>query len=127
MNKNIDKEKLDALKTAKNMTIREISDKSGLTESSLAKIFAGLNDNPTIDTLRRIAGVLDCIVDDFLVSENEENSPYYHDRETNRIAQEIFEDDQKRVLLDATRHLKPEALNAVINIVEQMKGTNPNV
>lgn len=108
------------------MTIKQVADQAGLAEGVAAKIFAGLNDNPTIDTLRRIANVLDCIVDDFLISDNEENSPYYHDRETNRIAQEIFEDDQKRILLDATRHLKPEAIDAVINIVEQMKGTNPN-
>lgn len=124
--KNIDKEKLKMLKDAKKMTIKQVADQAGLAEGVAAKIFAGLNDNPTIDTLRRIANVLDCIVDDFLISDNEENSPYYHDRETNRIAQEIFEDDQKRILLDATRHLKPEAIDAVINIVEQMKGTNPN-
>lgn len=124
--KNIDKEKLKMLKDAKKMTIKQVADQAGLAEGVAAKIFAGLNDNPTIDTLRRIANVLDCIVDDFLISDNEENSPYYHDRETSRIAQEIFEDDQKRILLDATRHLKPEAIDAVINIVEQMKGTNPN-
>lgn len=124
--KNIDKEKLKMLKDAKKMTIKQVADQAGLAEGVAAKIFAGLNDNPIIDTLRRIANVLDCIVDDFLISDNEENSPYYHDRETNRIAQEIFEDDQKRILLDATRHLKPEAIDAVINIVEQMKGTNPN-
>lgn len=124
--KNIDKEKLKMLKDAKKMTIKQVADQAGLAEGVATKIFAGLNDNPTINTLRRIANVLDCIVDDFLISDNEENSPYYHDRETNRIAQEIFEDDQKRILLDATRHLKPEAIDAVINIVEQMKGTNPN-
>lgn len=124
--KNIDTEKLKNLKDAKNMTIKEVADKAGLVEGVAAKIFAGLNDNPTLDTLRKLAKALDCIIDDFLVSEAEEDSPYYHDKETNKLAQEIFEDKQKRILMDATRHLKPEAISSLINVANQMKGTNPN-
>lgn len=124
--KNIDTEKLKNLKDAKNMTIKEIAEKAGLVEGVAAKIFAGLNDNPTLDTLRKLAKALDCIIDDFLVSEQEEDSPYYHDKETNKLAQEIFEDKQKRILMDATRHLKPEAISSLINVANQMKGTNPN-
>lgn len=124
--KNIDIEKLKNLKNAKNMTIKEVAEKAGITEGVAARIFAGLNDNPTLDTLRKLAKALDCIIDDFLVSESEENLPYYHDKKTNKLAQELYEDEQKRILMDATRHLKPEAISSLINVANQMKGTNPN-
>lgn len=123
--KNIDIEKLKNLKNAKNMTIKEVAEQAGITEGVAARIFAGLNDNPTLDTLRKLAKALDCIIDDFLVSEPED-LPYYHDKKTNKLAQEIFEDEQKRILMDATRHLKPEAISSLINVANQMKGTNPN-
>lgn len=119
--KNIDKEKLNSLKEAKGLTIREISDLSGVPESSLSKIFAGLNDNPTVDTLKKIAKVLNCIVDDFLVPDDEKT--YYSDRQTAQLAQEMFDNPELRVLMDASKLLDVSDLNAVIEIVKRIKGT----
>lgn len=112
--KNINKDKLNSLKEAKGLTIREISDLSEVPESSLAKIFAGLNDNPTVDTLKKIAKVLGCIVDDFLVIENEEN--YYSDRKTAQLADEIRQSSDLRMLMDASKNLDVSDLHTVIDI-----------
>ena len=69
--KNIDIEKLKDLKNAKGLTIKQVADRAGLAEGVASKIFAGLNDNPTVDTLKKLAEALDCIVDDFLVQKKE--------------------------------------------------------
>ncbi len=117
--KNIDIEKLNLIRDTKKMTIKEVADASGVPLSSCSKIFAGLNDNPTVDTLKKIAASLDCIVDDFLVQEKE----YYSDRRTVELAEEIFEKPKLKMLLDASRDLNVSDLNAVIEIVNRIKGT----
>ena len=120
--KNIDVEKLKALKDAKNLTIKQLADKAGLAEGVAAKIFSGINDNPTVETLKKLAAALDCIVDDFLVQEKE----YYSDTKTAKLAQELYENPDYRILFDATRDLSPEDLRAVIDIANRIKGTNNN-
>ena len=63
--KNIDVEKLNQLREERGFAIREVAEISGVPMSSCSKIFAGLNDNPTLDTLKKLAKTLNCIVDDF--------------------------------------------------------------
>lgn len=116
--KNIDVEKLNLLRDERKMTIKDVSDASGVPLSSCSKIFAGLNDNPTVETLKKIATSLNCIVDDFLVREKE----YYSDRRTAELAEEIFEKPSLKMLLDASRDLNVSDLNAVVEIVNKIKG-----
>lgn len=118
--KNIDVEKLKALKDAKNLTIKQLAEKANLAEGVAAKIFSGINDNPTVETLKKLAIALDCIVDDFLIQEKE----YYSDTKTAKLAQELYENPDYRILFDATRDLSPEDLRAVIDIANRIKGTN---
>ena len=99
--RNIDVEKLKDLKNAKGLTIKQVADKAGLAEGVASKIFAGLNDNPTVDTLKKLAEALDCIVDDFLVQKKE----YYSDRRTAQLAEEIKDNAELRMLLDASKEL----------------------
>lgn len=121
MSKNIDVEKLNLAKSAKCMTIKQIADKAGLSESAVSKVFSGLNDNPTLDTLQGIAKVLDCIVDDFLFVKDEQE--YYSDRRIALLAEELRDNPEKRMLLDASRDLTAEDINAVVEIMKRLKGT----
>lgn len=117
--KNIDIEKLKDLKNAKGLTIKQVADRAGLAEGVASKIFAGLNDNPTVDTLKKLAEALDCIVDDFLVQKKE----YYSDRRTAQLAEEIKDNAELRMLLDASKELPVSDLTAVLEIVKRIKGT----
>ncbi len=119
MSKNIDVEKLNLAKAAKCMTIKQIADKAGLSESAVSKVFSGLNDNPTLDTLQGIAKVLDCIVDDFLFVHEEQE--YYSDRRVAALAEELRDNPEKRMLLDASRDLTTEDINAVVEIMNRLK------
>lgn len=48
---------------------------------------------------------------------------YYKDEETARLAQEALENQELRMLLDASRGLSPEDIRAIIEIAKRMKGT----
>ena len=98
--KNIDVEKLNQLREERGFAIREVAEISGVPMSSCSKIFAGLNDNPT------------------LVQEKE----YYSDRKTAELAEQIFEKPELKILLDASRDLNVSDLKAVTEIVNKIKG-----
>lgn len=117
--KNIDVEKLKELKDAKNLTIKQLADKANLAEGVAAKIFSGINDNPTVETLKKLAGALDCIVDDFLVQEKE----YFSDAKTAKLAEELKDNPQLRMLLDASKNLPESDLEAVITIAQKLQKT----
>lgn len=58
---------LDNLKEFKKktgMSSRQIADKSGLPERSVNRIFSGDTENPTIDTIHRIAMAMNVSLDD---------------------------------------------------------------
>ena len=58
-------ERLKELKSEKNMTIQEISDKSGVPSSTVSRIFSGQTDNPSFqnicDIIVAMEGSLDII------------------------------------------------------------------
>lgn len=122
----LSKEKLNSYKLSKGLTNKKIAELSGVQIATVDKIFGGTSKNPTLETLTKISSVLDCTIDDLIEYEIEPKSSYYLDKKTAKLAQEIFEDKKKRILMDATRNLTPEALDAMINVANQIKGTNPN-
>lgn len=46
----------------------EIARKTGLTRQTVVKIFNGVQKNPKLETLQKIAKTLNCTVDDLLAS-----------------------------------------------------------
>lgn len=111
---------------AKNMTYDSLAEKTGMSKSSIAKIFGGFNENPTMKFLKAIANALECSMDDFFEWDEEPTSPYYLDRQTAKIAQEIHDNPEYRILFDATKDLTPEQIQAVISVANSIKGTNKN-
>jgi transcriptional regulator with XRE-family HTH domain len=57
---------LKELKKAKGMSTKQIAEKTNLPERTVARIFSGDTDNPYVDTLVRIVGVLGGSLDDIL-------------------------------------------------------------
>lgn len=57
-------DKLKELKERKNMTTKQIAQRSNLPESTVKRIFMGDTDAPRIDTLRQIVAVLDGSLDE---------------------------------------------------------------
>lgn len=57
---------------------------------------------------------------EYLATGEMKNS-FYVDGETGRLAQEVFEDPDLRILLDASRKLTPENMTTLIKIAEALK------
>ena len=51
---------------------------------------------------------------------------WYINEETAKIAQEIYEDPNKRALFDAARDSRPEDLKMATDLLERFKETNPD-
>lgn len=121
---NLSVEKMQEIRKTNGLTYDKLADITGISRSTIEKIFGGFNKNPTLSYLKKIADAFNCSVDDFFEWESEPTSPYYLDRKTAELAQEIHDNPEYRILLDATRDLTPEQLQAVINVANAMKGTN---
>lgn len=102
------------------MTNADIAKKTGLPENTIARICSGRTSTPKLSTLRLLAKAFDCTIDDLSGSEDGVE-PYYLDKKTGAIAQELKENKELKILLDSTRDLSPEELNTVINMVNMLK------
>lgn len=116
-------EKLNEIRNSRGYTLKELAELTQIPHSTISKIFAGFNKNPSIDSLQKIANVLECGIDDFLNYDVEPKSPYYADRQTNKIAQEIYENKDLRILFDASKNLSPEDIQAIIEIAKRIQAT----
>lgn len=74
---NLSKEKLNYYKNKKNLTNNEISKKANIPISNIDKIFSGKNLNPTLNTIQKIAQILDCAIDDLIESSSSPQSPIH--------------------------------------------------
>ena len=59
-------EHLRRLKEAKNLTFKDISNITTISEATITKIFRGETETPSFDTITKIFGALDGSVDEFL-------------------------------------------------------------
>lgn len=114
------KEKLNELKRSKNYTAAEIAKRTGLPKSTIDKIFGGFNKNPTLDSLEKIAQVLDCGIDDFLVYENEPASPFYVDRVANKMSNAFAENPNLKLLFDISKKLPQDDIDLLITLAKRL-------
>lgn len=94
-------EKLRELKAKTNLSTREISEKSGLPEPTLEKLFAGKTKNPGINTIRQLVHALGYTLDD-LDDFNIKKSPAPAETGTEEIALE-----ESNNLLVALGYIQP--------------------
>lgn len=115
----LSKDKLNELKESKNYTLRDIAKKTGIPQSTIAKIFGGFNKNPTIDSLQKIAKALDCGLDDFVEYEEEPISPFYTDRVIMKFAELLSERKDIRQLVSEAKTLSNEDIEILIGITKR--------
>ena len=116
----LSKEKLAYFKNKKKLTNIKVSELTGLPISSVDKLFSGSNKNPTLDTLKKVADILDCSIDDFIDYETEPLSGYYADRHTAKIAQSIQGNQELKELLDVVTELPKKDLKLITDIAKRI-------
>lgn len=116
------------LRLAKGMSQVELAEALGITRSRLSMYELGQRE-PDFETLELIADYFNVDID-YLMGRTEKTTmipqSYYLNEETARIAQEVFDDPDLRVLFDASRNAKPEAIRLAAEMLRQMKETNPD-
>lgn len=117
-------EKMQEIRKSCNYTYKDLANITGESLSTIQKLYGGFNKNPTLSLVKKLAAACQCGVDDFLEYEKEPINPYYLDRKTGELAQKIFEDEKLRILLDSSSSLATEDIDALISIVERLKGSN---
>lgn len=97
----------------------KLAEEAGLSVSTVNKIAYGVTKNPTLDNMKAIARALNCKLDDFY--SDPDTSGYYLDPDVAAYAQEIYDNPELRILLDATRDVTKEDLEFVTQMVIKLK------
>lgn len=119
-------DKISELKKQKGLTNAKLAELSGVPLGTVSKIASGQTKDPQLGALTAIANALDCSIEDFIDDGNLQSKKenYYVSDEVSRMAQEIFDNPELKILFDATKKLRQEDVLAVVDIVKRMKGYN---
>jgi transcriptional regulator with XRE-family HTH domain len=112
------KDRLRELRTSRGLTQDDFAKATGLTRSAISMYESGKRE-PNFEVLEMIADFFNVDMN-YLLGKNE-NSTYYLNPETARIAQEIKDTPGQRVLFDAARDLSPEDIKVVMAVIEGLK------
>lgn len=100
----------------------DVSRGTGVADTTISAWKKGTY-TPKADKIQKIADYLGVPLS---VLMGEDEPKYYLNEETARIAQEIFEDPNQRILFDASRDLQPDEVLLLAEIAKKMKATNPD-
>jgi transcriptional regulator with XRE-family HTH domain len=113
--------------------IQYYMDKMGIDRHQLSKAlkipYSSLTDwingksYPRIDKIELMANYFSVSKAD-LVEEHTNDSNYYLNNETKKIAQEVFENPELRILFDAAQDAEPQNLILAAEMLKRMKGLN---
>lgn len=74
--------------------------------------------SPSIEKVEKVANYFGVSID-YLMGNNTEG--YYFDLESMKLAQEMKDNPNIQILLDASRNVSPEDLQLIINMVKRMQ------
>ena len=123
--------------------IRYLRKKFNLSQEALAEKFGYKSfttiqkwemgtSEPPAGIVRRLADLFNVDIDDLMKIDlekadlNPESRNHYLDKETLAKAQEIFDSKEMRLLFDAAKDSKPEDLQMAADLLQRLKGTNPD-
>ena len=116
-------QKIKRIMAQRNITQSDLAKLTKISASSISDYLTG-KYIPKQDKLAAIAEVLG-VSPAWLMGYNTDNkhdNQYYLNPETARLAQEVYDNPDLRILFDASRHLTPEDIRFVVEMVKKMKG-----
>lgn len=115
------------LRISKNLSQAELAEELKISKSAVSMYERGQR-NPDFETLEIIADYFNVDMN-YLLGKNQDNvekknisSGYYLDEEAAKMAQEIYENPDLRILFDTTRKAKAEDLKFIAEMVKRMSG-----
>lgn len=112
--------RLKKIRIDQKVTQRELADYLNVSQNAIFNWENGKRE-PPIDTISKIAAYFDVTPSYIMGWEDPELESYYLNEETSKIAQDIFENKELRLLFDTARNAEPEDLKAVHNMLLALK------
>lgn len=116
-------EVFERLCKAKGVTPYRVAKDTGVTTATLSS-WKNHRYVPKRDKLQILADYFGVSVDCFTGVQTDAQSEYYYDNETLALAQELFENKQLHVLMDAAKDVDRESLAILYSLLLKMKKTN---
>jgi len=101
------------------MSQADLAKRLGVGTTSVSNWCRGLK-SPRMDKVDSMCKIFNCRRSD-LMEEKSERQMYYENEETAKVAQEMFDNPELRVLFDAARDAKPEDLHIVYDMLLALK------
>lgn len=106
--------------TSRGVTYKTVESACGLSNGTIGKLKTSM---VSADKLKKIADYFGVPMEYLLTGEAPE---YYTDPEAAKVAQEIFDNPDLRILFDAAKDASPDDLKLTAEMLKRMKATNPD-
>lgn len=111
-------EKYCALRDAKGVKDAHVAKETGIGQSTFTD-WKNRRSVPKQDKLQRIADYFDVPLE-YFTSDDETNVPYYLDDDARELAQFAFYNPDYKILFKASRNVKPENIQLVLDLMNKM-------
>lgn len=112
--------RLKSLRKNMQLTGEEFGAKMNVSKPTVS-LWESDKRTPNAEMLQKIANFFDVSVDYLLIGKpNTTNDSYYYDSEVAELAEQIKNDPELRILLDAKRNLSKQDMKAIINITKSL-------
>ena len=112
--------RLKSLRKNMQLTGEEFGAKMNVSKPTVS-LWESDKRTPNAEMLQKIANFFDVSVDYLLIGKtNTTNDGYYYDSEVAELAEQIKNDPELRILLDAKRNLSKQDMKAIINITKSL-------
>ncbi len=108
------------------LTQEELANKMGVSDKTISSWEIDRTE-PDIGTIQKLALYFGCEISD-LVGESEQlyvkesGQPYYLNDDVRDLAQELFDNRELKLVMNASRKLSKKSLTDLKNIIDNMKG-----
>ena len=113
-------QKIRLYKAKLDISNKDLAKRTGLPETTISRICSGNTKSPTLNTVKLLAQALECTVEE-LLDYTDGVAPYFFDKTTATLAQELKDNKELKILLDSSRDLSPEDIQTVIGMVHMLK------
>ena len=118
--------KLEKLCELQGVRPSDVSRATGISTATLSS-WKGGKYTPKVDKVQKIAEYFEVNTSYFDDDEAKDNAGHYYiNDETAKVAQDIFENKDLRILFDAAKDAKPEDLKMAADMLKRFKETNPD-
>lgn len=109
------------------LTLKEVAERVGVSESTVSRWEDGNIANMKRNRIAALADVLQISASVLMgFNEEEQQKGYYTNPETAKVAQEIHDNPDMRILFDAAKDVSPEDLKFVADMVSRMRKKERN-